>query len=164
MNKLLNIIFVALISSNAWALSTDTDQPVYIDSDSQHLDMKSNKVTFIGDVKLVQGSINVEAEKIVVTRDPKQGNIENIEAFGNMAKFRQLTDDGKELKGRAKELYYSMKKDQLTMLKNATLMQDDSVIKGEKIRYHITSEKMVAEGDGSTRVSTVLQPQTDTQE
>ncbi len=160
--KLLHLSLMAclMVSSSAMALSTDKDQPVYIDSDSQQLDMQSNKVTFSGDVKLKQGSININADKIVVTRNPKDGSIKQIEGYGSLATFSQLTDDGKTLYGEAKELYYNMGDDQLTMINQAKLSQDDSVIKGTQIRYKISSQKLIADGkQAGDRVSTVLQPQ-----
>ncbi|WP_261816059.1 lipopolysaccharide transport periplasmic protein LptA [Vibrio gallicus] len=160
MKKLsLSLLIGVLLSPTAFALSTDSEQPVYIDSDSQQLDMKSNKVTFLGDVKMRQGSINVEGDKVVVYRNPKDGSIKEVEAFGKLAKFSQLTDDGKTIKGHAEELYYNMSKDELTMIKQAMLAQDDSTIHGDKINYHITTEKMVAESNKGSRVSTILQPQ-----
>ncbi len=70
-----------LLPISAMALSTDSEQPVYIDSDSQQLDMKSNKVTFEGDVKLKQGSININADKVIVTREAETGTIQIIEAL-----------------------------------------------------------------------------------
>ncbi|EEX95239.1 LPS ABC transporter periplasmic component [Vibrio orientalis CIP 102891 = ATCC 33934] len=156
----LSLISCLFISSQALALSTDQDQPVYIDSDSQQLDMQSNKVTFLGDVKLKQGSININADKVIVTRDPKDGSIQEIEGYGDLATFSQLTDDGKTLYGEAKELYYVMAEDQLTMIDKAMLSQDDSVIRGTKIRYKISSQKLIADGkEKGDRVSTVLQPQ-----
>lgn len=156
----LSLISCLFLSSQALALSTDQEQPVYIDSDSQQLDMQSNKVTFIGDVKLKQGSININADKVIVTRDPKDGSIQEIEGYGNLATFSQLTDDGKTLYGEAKELYYVMVDDQLTMIDQAMLSQDDSVIRGTKIRYKISSQKLIANGkEKGDRVSTVLQPQ-----
>ncbi|ERB65003.1 lipopolysaccharide transport periplasmic protein LptA [Vibrio coralliilyticus] len=157
----LSLISCLLMSGQALALSTDQDQPVYIDSDSQQLDMQSNKVTFLGDVKLKQGSININADKVIVTRDPKDGSIQEIEGYGDLATFSQLTDDGKTLYGEAKELYYVMVDDQLTMIDEAMLSQDDSVIRGTKIRYKISSQKLIADGkEKGDRVSTVLQPQT----
>ncbi|KLN64020.1 MULTISPECIES: lipopolysaccharide transport periplasmic protein LptA [Vibrio] len=156
----LSLISCLLLSSQAMALSTDQDQPVYIDSDSQQLDMQSNKVTFLGDVKLKQGSININADKVIVLRDPKDGSIQEIEGYGDLATFSQLTDDGKTLYGEAKELYYVMADDQLTMIDEAMLSQDDSVIRGTKIRYKISSQKLIADGkEKGDRVSTVLQPQ-----
>ncbi|CAM3019820.1 lipopolysaccharide transport periplasmic protein LptA [Vibrio rarus] len=160
MKKLsLSLLIGILLSPVAYALSTDSEQPVYIDSDSQQLDMKSNKVTFIGDVKMRQGSINVAGDKVIVYRNPKTGAIKEIEAYGTLATFSQKTDDGKTIHGHARELYYNMNQDQLTMVKQAMLAQDDSTIKGERIKYHITTERMIAEGGAGTRVSTVLQPQ-----
>ncbi|ASU23101.1 lipopolysaccharide transport periplasmic protein LptA [Vibrio qinghaiensis] len=161
----LSLIACLAISGHALALSTDNAQPIYIDSDSQQLDMKSNKVTFLGDVKLKQGSININADKVIVTRDAKDGSIQEIEGYGNLATFSQLTDDGKTLYGEAKELYYIMADDQLTMIDQAMLSQDDSIIRGTKIRYKISSQKLLADGNSNERVSTVLQPQaTTTQE
>ncbi|MBD1565412.1 lipopolysaccharide transport periplasmic protein LptA [Vibrio sp. SA48] len=165
--KLLHLSLIACfaISGNALALATDSQQPVYIDSDSQQLDMKSNRVTFFGDVKLKQGSINMNADKVIVIRDPKDGTIQEIEGYGDLATFSQLTDDGKTLYGEAKELYYKMVDDQLTMIDQAMLSQDDSIIRGTKIRYKISSQKLMADGNSNERVSTVLQPQaTKTQE
>jgi lipopolysaccharide export system protein LptA len=157
--KHLSLLAGLLVSSFTFALSSDSEQPVYIDSNSQELDMKSNKVTFAGEVKLVQGSIEVNGDKIVVLRDAEDGSIQEIEAFGNLATFSQQTDDGKVLTGKAKELYYKMADDKLTMIDDAELMQDDSTVKGDKIVYFIATEKMIADSNEGKRVSTVLQPQ-----
>ncbi|QMV13208.1 lipopolysaccharide transport periplasmic protein LptA [Vibrio spartinae] len=155
----LSLLACLFISSGALALSTDTEQPVYIDSDSQQLDLKSNQVTFVGNVTLKQGSINIHADKLIVTRNPQDGQIETIQGFGNLATFSQLTDEGKTLYGEAKKLNYQMAADQLTMTDKAMLSQDDSVIHSTKIRYKISAQKLIADGNSNERVSTVLQPQ-----
>ncbi len=154
----LSLIACLLAAQGAFALTTDTDQPIYIDSDSQHLDMKSNRVTFSGDVKLKQGSININAEKIVVTRNKADDSLKKIEAFGNPATFSQLTDEGKTLKGQAKELFYEVASDELTMKNGAQLAQDESLIRGNTITYKISSQKLMADGGKNKRVTTVLQP------
>jgi len=154
----LSLLAFALAAPNALALSSDTEQPVYIDSDSQELDMKSSKVTFIGNVKLKQGSINITADKILVLQDSKTSEIQSIEAFGDPATFSQLTDDGKTLNGESKELHYALSSDRLTMTNNAKLSQDGNTISGTVIKYEITSQKLTADGDSQQRVSTVLQP------
>ncbi len=59
------------ISASSWALSNDTEQPIYIDSDNQQLDIQRNIVTFTGNVILRQGSIDIRADKVVVT--PSRG-------------------------------------------------------------------------------------------
>ncbi|WKY57768.1 lipopolysaccharide transport periplasmic protein LptA [Vibrio sp. SNU_ST1] len=154
----LSLFALTLAASNVYALSSDSEQPVYIDSDSQQLDMKSNQVTFLGDVNLKQGSININADKVIVTRNAVNGEIEEIQGFGKPATFSQLTDDGKTLYGEADDLHYQLIADKLIMTKNAMLSQDGSIIRGSKITYQITSQKLVADSDSSERVSTVLQP------
>ncbi|MGC9422090.1 MULTISPECIES: lipopolysaccharide transport periplasmic protein LptA [unclassified Vibrio] len=160
----LSLMACLFTSGAALALSTDTQQPVYIDSVSQQLDMKSNRVTFVGDVKLKQGSININADKLIVIRNSQTGKIEKIEGYGNPTTFSQLTDEGKTLYGEAKQLHYAMAEDELIMMEQAMLSQDDSQIRGNKIRYKISSQKLIADSKGSGRVSTVLQPQAAQQE
>ena len=156
--RLLSLISCLVLSAPVWALSTDSEQPIYINSDSQALDMISNKVTFVGDVVLKQGSINITADKVIVIRNSEDESIEQIEAFGKTAVFTQLTDDGKTLHGEANILLYQVRKDLLTMTENAVLSQDDSVIKGPLIKYLITPQKLIADSKKGERVSTVLQP------
>ncbi|WED26372.1 lipopolysaccharide transport periplasmic protein LptA [Vibrio sp. DW001] len=154
----LSLIACLLATSNAYALKSDSDQPIYIDSDTQNLDMKSNTVTFTGDVKLKQGSININADKLIVIRNPVDGSLREIEGYGNPATFSQLTDDGKTLNGQSKELYYNVNDDKLIMITDAILSQDESIIKGNKITYKIGSQKLTADSGAGERVKTVLQP------
>lgn len=157
----LSLISFLLISGPVLALSTDLEQPAYINSATQQLDMQSNKATFIGEVTLKQGSININADKVIVTRNPKDGTIQEIEGYGDLATFSQLTDDGKTLYGEAKELYYKVVRDELIMIEKAMLSQDDSEIRSKKIRYKISDQKLIADGNQTgERVKTILQPQT----
>ena len=114
----LSLFALTLAAPNVYALSSDSEQPVYIDSDSQQLDMKSNQVTFLGDVNLKQGSININADKIIVTRNAVNGEIEEIQGFGKPATFSQLTDDGKTLYGEADDLHYQLVADRLIMTRS----------------------------------------------
>ncbi|MCF7479507.1 lipopolysaccharide transport periplasmic protein LptA [Vibrio sp. J2-4] len=154
----LSLLALVLAAPQALALKSDTQQPVYINSDTQQVDMKSNQVIFKGDVSLKQGSINIGADRIVVTRDPKTEAIKQIQAFGKPAKFSQLMDDGKTLSGQAVELDYRISTDELTMKGQAQLAQDNNTIKGSSIRYQIGKQKLVADSSKEERVTTILQP------
>ncbi|MCQ9066692.1 lipopolysaccharide transport periplasmic protein LptA [Vibrio diabolicus] len=154
----LSLLALVLAAPQALALKSDTQQPVYINSDTQQVDMKSNQVIFKGDVSLKQGSINIDADRIVVTRDPKTEAIKQIQAFGKPAKFSQLMDDGKTLSGQAVELDYRISTDELAMKGQAQLAQDNNTIKGSSIRYQIGKQKLVADSSKEERVTTILQP------
>ncbi|MGL5290990.1 MAG: lipopolysaccharide transport periplasmic protein LptA [Vibrionaceae bacterium] len=149
------------MTTSVMALSTDKDQPIYIDSAEQHLDLKSNTVVFTGDVFMRQGSIRLRADKIVVTRPKKKAQSEIIDAYGKPASFQQTLDDGKKINGEALSLHYDVAKSHLTMQDQALLVQETgNSVKGQKISYDISKQLLMAESDKKQRVTTVLHPQT----
>lgn len=158
LNSLCLSVLFYLFAPTALALSDDQKQPVHISSDSQDLDMTTNKVTFRGNVKLTQGSIILTADTLIAFRNSKTGDLTELQGYGKPAHFSQKTDDGKQLKGQANTLVYNVASDKLIMTTNAELHQDDSVIKGKVITYHISSQNLNASSGDGERVSTVIQP------
>ncbi|MBE1276257.1 lipopolysaccharide transport periplasmic protein LptA [Enterovibrio baiacu] len=164
MNKKLNNIFaflLLLISGSAFALTSDSEQPIYIDSDTQNLDLKTNTVIFTGNVYLRQGSIRLHANKVVVTRPSGSEGSEIIDAYGKPATFEQTMDDGKKINGEAFDLQYEVAKSFLKMRNQAVLTQEGgNKVEGQLITYQIDKQQLVAESDSNGRVTTILQPQT----
>lgn len=142
----------------ALAVTGDTSQPIHIDSAQQSLDMQGNTVTFTGNVTVKQGTIDVKAEKVVVTRPQGSQGQEVIEAFGNPVTFYQMQDNGKPVKGRAQKVRYELAQDKITLTGNAYLEQLDSNVKGDRITYLVKQQQMEAVGDKGGRVTTVLVP------
>ncbi len=142
----------------ALAVTGDTDKPIHIDSDQQSLDMDSNVATFTGNVVVTQGTIKINADKVVVTRPGGEQGKEVVEGFGNPATFYQMQDNGKPVKGRASKMRYELQKDYVELTGNAWLEQLDSNIKGDKITYLVKEQKMQAFSEKGKRVTTVLVP------
>jgi len=142
----------------AMAVTGDTDQPIHIESDQQSLDMQGNIVTFTGNVVVTQGTIKINADKVVVTRPADQKGKEVIDGYGNPATFYQMQDNGKPVKGHASKMHYELQNDFVVLTGNAYLEQLDSNIKGDKITYLVKEQKMQAFSDKGKRVTTVLVP------
>ena len=142
----------------AMALTGDTNQPIHIESDQQSLDMQGNIVTFTGNVVVTQGSIKINADKVVVTRPADQKGKEVIDGYGNPATLYQMQDNGKPVNGRASKMHYELANDFVVLTGNAYLEQLDSNIKGDKITYLVKEQKMQAFSDKGKRVTTVLVP------
>ena len=142
----------------AMALTGDTDQPIHIESDQQSLDMQGNIVTFTGNVVVTQGTIKINADKVVVTRPADQKGKEVIDGYGSPATFYQMQDNGKPVKGHASKMHYELQNDFVVLTGNAYLEQLDSNIKGDKITYLVKEQKMQAFSDKGKRVTTVLVP------
>jgi lipopolysaccharide export system protein LptA len=161
-NKLsLNLAIAGVLlaaSLPALALTGDTDQPIHIESDQQSLDMQGNVVTFTGNVVMTQGSIKINADKVVVTRPGGEQGKEVIDGYGKPATFFQMQDNGKPVKGHASHMRYELQNDFVVLTGDAFLEQVDSNIKGDKITYLVKEQKMQAFSDKGKRVTTVLVP------
>lgn len=154
------LVASALLAASlpALAVTGDTDKPIHIESDQQSLDMQGNVVTFIGHVIVTQGTIKINADKVVVTRPGGEKGKEVIDAYGDPATFYQMQDNGKPVKGRGAKMHYELQNDFVVLTGNAYLEQLDSNIKGDKITYMVKDQKMQAYSEKGKRVTTVLVP------
>lgn len=156
--NLLIVSFVLLAGTPALALKSDSDQPVNINSLKQSLDMQSNVSTFTDEVVITQGTIEIKADKVVVTRPGGDQNKTYIEAFGNPVTFYQMQDNGKPVKGRAQKVRYDVVSQLVTLTGNAYLEQLDSNVRGDRITYLVQQQQMQAFSDKGKHVTTILVP------
>lgn len=138
----------------AYALKSDTQQPIHIDSGSQSLDMTNNIVTLADGVTITQGSIKVQANKVIIRRQENKREI--LEASGSPVTFQQTLDGGKPVNGSASHVQYDLNSEFLVLSGNAQLKQQDSSIKADKITYDVQKQQLKA--GGKNRVKTVLLP------
>ncbi len=103
--------------------------------------MQGNVVTFTGNVIVTQGTIKINADKVVVTRPGGEQGKEVIDGYGKPATFYQMQDNGKPVEGHASQMHYELAKDFVVLTGNAYLQQVDSNIKGDKITYLVKSRK-----------------------
>ncbi|GAA6133879.1 lipopolysaccharide transport periplasmic protein LptA [Oceaniserpentilla sp. 4NH20-0058] len=160
--KHLKIFFsLLLLTQLSWALPDDRQQEIRIASDQASLDKLKGEVIYSGNVKMQQGSLNIEAEKITLKRSPD--GISEIIAQGTPARYEQIinADDGKTL-AYGETIIYNTQSDQLTLLKHAGLEKQGNVFSGEKIVYSINEQKVKAESpQEDTRIHMVIQPKQD---
>lgn len=140
------------------AKQSDFKQPLSVDSNKQIADLANNKITFIDDVVINQGTIKMHANKVEILRTAT-GEVKSMTAFGTHATFEQVLDNGRMVHAQASQIKYEPKSKTITLLNNALIQQENSKLTSDKIVYNIASEKMEAEGaskDG--RVTTVFIP------
>ncbi len=159
--KLINFIGFGLLLTVrlAFALENDSEQPVYIDSDNAIYDEKTEVSTYTGKVVATQGSIRIDADKLVVYL--KDGNVVKLVATGNPSKFEQLPGVGKEKmygEGLVNEFY--PEKNLLIFMKKASVWQGDAKQSSEYIEYD-TKNSLLKAGEQSSdgkRVHSVIKP------
>lgn len=155
-------LLTLFVSYSVVALTGDSEQPINIESNNQSLDLTSNVVTFTDNVVITQGSVKINADKVVITRpsekEKSEHKKETVDAFGAPVKFQQKLDNGKMVYGDANKVHYDLGKEFLTLIGNAQLKQEDSRINGDLITYDVKKQQLKANGNGISRVKTILIP------
>jgi lipopolysaccharide export system protein LptA len=162
-SKLTGLLLV-LLSSQVLALDTDSQQPIYIDSDNAVYDEKMQISTYTGHVVATQGTIKIDGDKLVVYL--KDGAIDKLIATGQPSKFKQLPAVGKdEMFGEGLTNEFYPDKNLLIFMKNASVWQGDAKQSSDYIQYD-TKNSVLKAGEPSTdgkRVHSVIKPKTQTQ-
>ncbi|MGP1939418.1 MAG: lipopolysaccharide ABC transporter substrate-binding protein LptA [Arsenophonus sp. ET-DL9-MAG3] len=157
--KILLISLIFILSFPALALKSDSKQPIQINSVKQSIDLEKNITIFTENIVIKQGTIDVRAYKVIVTRPNGDGKKMIVEAYGTPVTFYQLQDNGKSIKGYSNKLRYEIEKKLIVLIGNAYLEQLDSNIKGDKITYLIQNQEMEAfSNNGKPRVTTIFLP------
>lgn len=143
----------------AYALSSDNEQPIIIEADSVDIDENTGVSVYQGDVVFAQGTIRITADKVNVHQVERR--TKKIFAWGNPATFRQLTEEQKEVKGRAKRFEYFADKDEFIMVGDAVLTQQTDSFSSDRISYDRKNGlvKAGASAKGQQRVRIILDPE-----
>lgn len=143
----------------AYALEGDAREPVSIESNSGFYDDKKGISIYTGEVVVIQGSMRMDADKVVVYMENRE--IQKLVATGEPARFKQTPEEGKEdVHGHALIAEYYPETKLLIMLKEAVVWQGKNSTASERIEYDRISEVVKAGDTGSAdkRVHVILQP------
>ncbi|KVX03002.1 lipopolysaccharide transport periplasmic protein LptA [Shewanella frigidimarina] len=159
-NVVLLSSILCILSLPATAKQGDLKQELKIASVSQSADIKNNQIVFNGPVTIVQGTININADQLRAFT-PENSTSKRLIATGTPATFSQELDDGKIGTASADEISYDLATTTLTLTGNAKLDQSGSQVTGNKIKYNISAQELIAEstGTGQDRVITIIQPE-----
>lgn len=162
-NKVYALLASLFISQYALALPDDTSKPLQIQSNQAHFDQKTGEATYTGDVFVKQGTIEIQAQYLKVTTDPKTRKFSQLFATGNPAKFSQQVDwQGNMMISRGDKVIYKTTDSEVEIFGHGYLNRMDDKITADYIIYHINNGTFSAEKKGSGRVSMTLQPQDQT--
>ncbi len=136
------------VSYSAQALKSDSDQPVYIDSNTATYNDKTGTSVYTGKVETTQGSLHVKSDKLVVYM--KGGDVDKMVFTGKPAKFRQLPAEGKEeIHGEGLTGEYYPAKNQLILIEKAVVSQGSSRSASRLIVYD-SKNSLIQAGEKSS--------------
>lgn len=131
----------------ALALESDNSQPATIEADEVEFDFRNGTRTYKGDVVVVQGTLRITGDKLVVKYGEQEDQIETATSWGNPATFKQRPEGKTEdVYGEGNEIILDEIEDTLTLIENAVMTQAGNTARGKTIVYDITTDKMTVKG------------------
>ncbi|AIL65155.1 lipopolysaccharide transport periplasmic protein LptA [Rickettsiales bacterium Ac37b] len=128
------LLLILILLNVATAAEMKSNEAIEILSDTLVLDQEKKLATFVGNVKAIQGDLNLAADKMIAyyinTKDNKWV-ISKISAIGNVT----IIDNNQKARGDTGE--YNAIKETLELYGSVILTKDDNVLKGNKLVYNI---------------------------
>ncbi len=151
-------------ASGCHAERADRDKPVHLEADQVLVDDAQQISTFIGNVKLTQGTMVIRGDKIVVVQD--QEGFKHGTAYGNTASFRQKREGLDEyVEGYGERIEYDTRAETVDFYVRARVVRNMDEVRGEHITYNQKTEIFQVNSGGAgtgkeppQRVRAVLQP------
>ena len=128
--------------------------PITIKSNELAADNKGKTAIFTGKVVAKQGDITIFADKIIVNYTDKKGDVEKIEASGNVRIVQQNKT------GTASQADYDSRDGRITLTGNPKVMQGTDSVSGKVITYYVDDDRSVftSGDDPKSRVEAVINP------
>ncbi|MEQ9395044.1 lipopolysaccharide transport periplasmic protein LptA [Haliea sp.] len=150
-----------LLAPGAIALPEDRQQPIRISADQALRDERQGFTEYTGNVRLQQGSLQIEAEKITVFH--QQVAADRILAEGNPARLQQQPEADKGIvHAAAQRIEYFKAEERVNLTRQARIEQEGSIVTGDSIDYYMAEQRVRADSgrreDGG-RVEVVIPAQ-----
>jgi lipopolysaccharide export system protein LptA len=139
-------LILVLNSPVLYALSTDKNQDIEIESDSVYLDDTQNIGIYNGDVVVIQGSIRITGDTLTIHYN-NESDIDKIIVEGQPATFRQLPDDSTVYdEAEALIMEYHENNNLIILTNSAQVKQGDRRLIAEHIEYDTDLSQVSATG------------------
>lgn len=152
-------VLLIWILPQAWALRSDRNQPIDIKADRVEVDQREQVSHYIGNVRMEQGTLKIDADEVVVYMD--NGKLNKIVISGKPARFEQQPENQQAIvKSQADNMEYYAGEERLLLKHNAEVNQGGNHFHGEFIEYDtLTSTVKANKGeDNQSRVHAIIQP------
>ena len=161
-------LMLLIWSTLTYAENADRTKPIHLESDRVVIDDVKQTSVFEGQVELTQGTLRIQADKIVLTQD-KDG-FKHCTATGKPASFRQKHEGTDEyMEGYGERIEYDTRSETVDFYVHARVKRGQDDVQGDHIAYSTRTEVFEVNGDPTLandpnkgRVHAVIQPKADT--
>ena len=149
----------ALAAPHAWAKSSDRNQPMDLTSDTQDCMLADDggPCVFAGNVRIVQGTLDVRAGKADVRRGG--GDIQRVVLTGSPVRLKQQLDDGGTIDASASTVDYDLQTETVVFTGNAEINQPGrGTMAGGRIVYNMATGRVQGGGQDGGQIRTRILP------
>jgi len=145
------------------AITSAQGKDIQVQANYMKFDMETGNSTYQGNVKISQGNIKINGDKVVIQR--RQNKIQQINIDGQPARYSQNGDNKNTIHASSQHMKYIANKNRLIMTVDAHLQQPNHTINSQRIVYD-TKNKIVIAGSNKKnqqggRVNITLTPKKD---
>ncbi|HVF34571.1 MAG TPA: lipopolysaccharide transport periplasmic protein LptA [Candidatus Saccharimonadia bacterium] len=151
-------LVLLVVATDALALKSDRDKPLDVAADSLETTEGQARTTLSGNVRIKQGTLEVESDKAVVSRG-KNDEIDRAVLTGRPATLEQDLDDGGRMKARAREIDYDLARDTVVLTGDVVVDQPRGELRGSKVTYEMATGKLTGASGDTGRVHLRMNPQ-----
>lgn len=144
----------------------DSRKPVNLEADRVNIDDAKQVSVFEGNVKLTQGTLAIQADKIVIRQD--DAGFQHGVAYGTPVVFKQKREGTNDfIEGYGERVEYDGKVGKIEFFTKARVKRGDDEVRGNYISYDTVNEsyQVIGAGKGTStannppgRVRAVIQP------
>jgi len=156
-------------AASAFALPSDSAQPIRIQANAATLDDKRNTAVYTGNVIITQGSMRLTGSRVTLTTDAN-GELNKLVTQGGPATYQQTPEANKApVKARAQTIEYHAADERVVLIDQAFLEQSGNTFQGDYVSYDIPAQVVDAgrnsssgasgaESNGNGRIEITIQP------
>jgi len=145
---------VAVIPAAATTYKGHSNLPITVKSNEMTADNKGKTALFSGKVVAKQGDITIFSDTLVVSYAEKSGEVEKVEASGNVRIVQQNRT------GFSDKAVYDSRNGRIVLTGTPRVVQGGDSISGKVITYFVDDDKsdVSSGGDPKARVEAVINP------
>jgi len=130
----------------AGALSSDSEQPIYIEANQAEADDRNRITMYKGRVVITQGTLVIRGDEVTIHYDANH-EMTKMVSVGDPARFKQRPDGAAEDQhSKARRMEYYPSRDLMILLGDAQSWQGRDQISAERIVYDTRNGRVKAQG------------------
>lgn len=157
-NRAACALALLLVAAPVLALKSDRDKALDVSADSLETTEGQARTTLTGNVRIRQGTLEVESDRAIVYRG-RNDEIDRAVLTGRPARLEQDLDDGGRMKARAREIDYDLARDTVVLTGDVVIDQPRGELRGSKVTYEMATGKLTGASGDTGRVHLRMNPQ-----